>query len=209
MREEPQKKYAYAYIDGQNLFYAAKDAFGSSFPDYDPVCLAQKVCAAQGFTLARTHFYTGVPDAAENPFWHTFWTNKLNAVKSLKAEVFSRPLVYRETLVMLPDGTVKSERIGREKGIDVRLALDIVRHARLEVFDVAIIFSQDEDLVEAVKEVKSLSLKQDRWIKVMCAYPSLRNGKRQRGIDETDWFSFDENFYRACVDPTDYRPQQK
>jgi len=40
---EPADKRAFVFIDGQNLFYAAKQAFGYNFPNYDPQRLAQWV----------------------------------------------------------------------------------------------------------------------------------------------------------------------
>ena len=49
------------FFDGQNIFYHAKTAFGYSFPNYDPHKLAERICAAQGWQLAVTHFYTGRP----------------------------------------------------------------------------------------------------------------------------------------------------
>ena len=41
----------------------------------------------------------------------------------------------------LPDGTNHSFLAGEEKGIDVRLALDVIRMAHRQEFDVAVIFS--------------------------------------------------------------------
>jgi hypothetical protein len=32
---EPPVKRAFVFIDGQNLFHAAKEAFGYSYPNYD------------------------------------------------------------------------------------------------------------------------------------------------------------------------------
>ncbi len=42
-------KRAVAFIDGQNLFYAAREAFGYSYPNYDPKALAAKVRGEQGW----------------------------------------------------------------------------------------------------------------------------------------------------------------
>ena len=36
LTDEPAIKRAIAFVDGQNLFYAAKEAFGYSYPNYDP-----------------------------------------------------------------------------------------------------------------------------------------------------------------------------
>lgn len=42
----------------------------------------------------------------------------------------------------------------RQKGVDVRLGVDMVRHAANHVFDVAVLVAGDEDFVPAVKAVK-------------------------------------------------------
>jgi hypothetical protein len=41
MPTEPGIKRAFAFFDGQNLFYAAKEAFGYPFPNYDPRLLTE------------------------------------------------------------------------------------------------------------------------------------------------------------------------
>ncbi len=49
MPAEPAAKRTIAFFDGQNLFYAARHAFGYLWPNYDPLKLAQAVCQAQGW----------------------------------------------------------------------------------------------------------------------------------------------------------------
>ncbi|HXR04291.1 MAG TPA: hypothetical protein VN836_06240 [Verrucomicrobiae bacterium] len=44
MPAEPAIKRVVAFIDGQNLFYAAKTAFGYKHPNYDPKALATRLC---------------------------------------------------------------------------------------------------------------------------------------------------------------------
>ena len=125
------------FIDGQNLFYAAKEAFGYSYPNYDPLCLSQTICQSQGWNLIGTRFYTGVPDVQDDPFWHHFWSAKLAQMGRLGVTIFSRPLRYRNQTVNLPDGTKHTILVGQEKGIDVRVALDIVRLANEDLYDCA------------------------------------------------------------------------
>ena len=76
MRIEPIRKCACAFFDGQNLFYAVKKAFGYSYPNYAPDLLARAVCAAKGWELVATHFYTGIPRIRDDAFWNPFWTAK-------------------------------------------------------------------------------------------------------------------------------------
>jgi len=62
-----------------------------------------------------------------------------------------------------------------------KTALDVVRMAREKLYDVALIFSQDQDLSEAADEVKAISVQQDRWIKVACAFPISPTADNRRG----------------------------
>ena len=90
----------------------------------------------------------------------------------------------------------------------MRLGLDVVRMARNAELDVAILFSQDQDLAEVAQEVRDISRRADRWLKVVCAFPHGPNATASRGIDRTDWFRMAREFYDACVDPRDYRPRR-
>ncbi len=62
MAPETSPRRAVAFFDGQNLFHAARHAFGYTYPNYDPLALAAAVCQSQGWDLDEAHFYTGVPD---------------------------------------------------------------------------------------------------------------------------------------------------
>lgn len=208
MPEEPQVKRAYASIDGQNLFYAVKKAFGYAYPNYDPLALSQWLCHSRGWFLGRTHFYTGVPDARDNQSWNRFWAAKLASMGKRGIVTFSRPLRYRHQTLRLKDGTTTTAPVGREKGIDVRIALDVVRMARQREYDVALIFSQDQDLSEVADEVRRISMEQNRWIKVACAFPVSPTCDNIRGINNTDWIPIDREAYDNCLDPNDYRPNE-
>lgn len=205
MPPEPTTKRAIVFIDGQNLFHASKEAFGYSFPNYDVSALSTEVCVAKGWSLERVHFYTGIPSAQDDPFWHRFWTAKLAVMGTRGIDTFSRLLRYRSQTVQLPDGTSTNVTVAQEKGIDVRLALDVVRLAREGAFDVAVLCSQDQDLSEVADEVRAISIEQSRWIKVACAFPTSPMYRNARGVNNTDWIPFDRALYDRCIDLTDYR----
>lgn len=52
--------------------------------------------------------------------------------------VFWRTLRYRNKTVRLPDGTTYTFLTGEKKGIDVRIALDVIRLAHRQEYDVAL-----------------------------------------------------------------------
>jgi uncharacterized LabA/DUF88 family protein len=201
MPQEPAVKRAVAYFDGQNLFHAAKKAFGYTFPNYDAGKLAAAVCTARGWRLAQVRFYTGVPSALDDPKWHTFWTRKLLTMRRAGLHVYSRSLRYRNKVG--PGGT--PVLVGEEKGIDVRIAIDILSCTIRGDCDVVLLFSQDQDLSEVADEVQLISRQTDRWLKVASAYPASAAAQNRRGINRTDWIQIDRQTYDACVDPWDYR----
>jgi len=202
---EPKRKRTIAFVDGQNLYHATREAFGYTYPNFDVLALAQAVCKPNGWDLLRVHFYTGVPNAVDDARWNHFWTHKLAAMGRQGVWVFSRPLRYRNQLIHLPDGSQITFLSGEEKGVDVRLALDVIRMAHHEEFDVAIVFSQDQDLLEVAGEMRAIAREQARWIKVVSAFPFSPTTRNKRGIEKTDWVRIDRATYDACLDRRDYR----
>lgn len=205
MINEPSNKNAIVFFDGQNLFNAAKKAFGYPYPNYDPLKLAQAVCAQQKWGLSSVCFYTGIPDPIIDPKRHHFWASKLAVMGTRGIRSFTRPIRYQNEIIRLPDGNITTKPVGREKGIDVRIALDIVRYALEKRYDVALVFSQDQDLSEAVDEVKMIARREQRWIKIACAFPVSPTSSNTRGINGSDWIKIDKQLYDSCLDPNDYR----
>jgi uncharacterized LabA/DUF88 family protein len=205
--QEPPLKRATVFVDGQNLFHAAKDAFGYIYPNYDVCALAGAISQKQNWNLSQVKFYTGIPDASDNPFWNSFWMAKLAQMGRKHVSIFARLLRYRNQTVKLPNGMASTILVGQEKGIDVRLALDVVRLANQKKFDVALILSQDQDLSEVADEIRLISKYQMRWIKIACAFPTSPTRTNKRGINGTEWIPIDRNLYDSCIDPRDYRPK--
>ena len=208
MPSEPTNKRAVIFIDGQNLFHSAKEAFGYPFPNYDVKKLAATVCHAKGWQLQQVRFYTGFPDSADNPFWNHFWSAKLAQMGREGVHVFSRPLRYRNQTIQLPDGTTSSILVGQEKGVDVRLALDVISLAWQGDYDVACVFSQDQDLSEVADEIRAIAQTTDRWIEIASAFPFSPTSRNKRGINSTNWIKLDRGMYDAGIDPRDYRPKR-
>lgn len=206
MPTEPAIRRAVSFVDGQNLFFAAKEAFGYAYPNYDVRVLSETVCNRFHWNLTETRFYTGVPDARDNVKWHDFWSRKLAVMGRQGVRIFSRPLRYRNRTVQLPDGSKHSFLFGEEKGIDVRIALDIISFAYRSAFDVAVVFSQDQDLSEVAEEIRTIAGQQDRWIKIASAFPDSPTIRNRRGIEKTDWIKIDRATYDACLDRRNYWP---
>ena len=147
----------HVFIDGQNLYKSAKDAFGFDLPNFDVFALSGQLAKQQNCVLSGVNFYTGVPSLSEKPAWHHYWMKKLSAMGRKGATIFSPPLRYQKQTEVDRNGHVRTVNIGREKGVDVRLALDIVRHAMDSKINAIMIVSRDNDLHEAVQDVLKMA----------------------------------------------------
>lgn len=205
--EEPEVKRAVAFFDGQNFYRHAKEAFGHHHPNYDPIKLHNAVRAANGSTPSGVRFYTGTPSATVTAMWHGFWANRLLAMRRAGIFVYSRPIRYRVVEIELPDQSIYEVDVPQEKGIDVHIALDVMRLALSNQLDVAVVFSQDQDLSEVAEEIRQISRNTGRWLKMVSAFPTSPTATTKRGIDRADWFTMDQPFYDANLDAYDYRPK--
>lgn len=205
MPPEPAVKRAIAFFDGQNLFHSSREAFGYSYPNYDPFRLAERIVKDNGWRLSQVRFYSGVPAHGTDQFWNRFWMRKLSTMGRRGVISFTRELKVRTDSVLLADGSTHTFSTRQEKGIDVRIALDVVRLALDSKYDVAVLFSQDQDLSEVADEIRAISQLQRRWIKIASAFPVGGGATNARGIRGTTWIGIDQATYDSCIDPNDYR----
>ena len=182
------------FIDGQNLYRLAMRAYGRVYPyywpSYDVVKLANAlVSRVPERTLTEVRFYTGVPSESQSADWHGFWNNKLRHLQRQEVRV------YRQEL----------SAAGQEKGVDVRLAVELVQATYEQLYDVAIIVSQDADLAPAVAVARDIAQGQNRSVAFESAFPRIP-GRRDFGIPDTTWVPIDKATYDTCLDLSDYRP---
>ena len=82
-----------------------------------------------------------------------------------------RPLWCRNRKVGLSVSKQRCFLTGEEKGIDVRLALDVIALGQCREYDVALVMRQDQDLSEVAEEIRTIAREQRRWIKIASAVP--------------------------------------
>ena len=195
--EVPSKKKTVTFFDCQNLFRSAKAIWGYHFPNFDPIKLSKSVVgnhSSDGWRLNGIRLYTGIHVSWVNRALAHFWNEKLkkHSQADSRVFVFTRPLRYNVS------------GVAREKGIDIRIALDLIRMARLKQYDVAILFSQDADFSEVADEIRSLAKEQSRWIKIVSAFPFSPTSDKIFGVPKTDWIRIQKSEYDACIDISDY-----
>jgi uncharacterized LabA/DUF88 family protein len=130
------------FMDGANLYQAFRAAFGSA--RYSPAGLATVLAA--GRPVVHSGFYIG---AVTRQMGEDLYAHQQRFLAKLRAE--QGLTVWTRTL----------ERAGErwyEKGVDVKMATDMVAGAYTHRFDVAIVASGDSDLAPAVREVRGAGL---------------------------------------------------
>jgi hypothetical protein len=194
------------FIDGQNFYLSAKRAFGLRYPDFDIPALGRHLAArVSPDPDPVVRFYIGMPLMRFSPHWTTFWTNKLEAARAAGVEVTTRDLRY---LTETDPGSPGGVRVlsAREKGIDLRIALDVMAAARRPDCANILIVSRDQDFREVITDVRLMCDFARRDIGLWSAYPEVRDGPAfNRGVDGTRELRISRRDYDQLRDRADYR----
>lgn len=126
--------------------------------------------------------YRGEPNAAEQSTSHAAfqrqaqcWTNAAGDV-----ELVSRPLRYPKQWNVATHSYEWTGAKPHEKGVDVALAIDVVRMALSGDYDHAIVFSSDGDISPAVEEVLARRVSSADNPSITVASWDGKNGMRMR-----------------------------
>lgn len=189
------------FMDYQNLHGWARRQFQPvnahpAIGHVDPLRLARLLVSRRRSRslLESVRIYRGRPNptrqpkpAAANDRQTSQWE------RSPLVTVIRRPLRYPLDWPTTP---------AAEKGIDVALAVDLVRLAMTNAYDAAIVVSSDTDLLPAVETVYDLHLAHIE-VATWAGAPRLRFSTTQ-----LPWCHFvAEPEYRTIEDPTDYAAQ--
>ena len=212
--ERPSPLRIIVFIDGQNFYNDCKKNFGKG--ETYPHLLGQEVCGScfgNDRELKQVRFYTGIHTPDRNAKMNAYMARRLEVMKATSVWTFARPLKYSLQCVKNRDESPEFIEImkGREKGVDVRLALDLVWLALAEEFDVAVLVSTDTDLDEAVKDVLKLRKVTGRWLAVenaVCVGPvNPTTGRRppyKRLSSAGRLLYIDQEMFELIRDDTDY-----
>jgi uncharacterized LabA/DUF88 family protein len=127
-------------MDGANIYRAFQNAFGSG--KYSPVKLAVELAA--GRQLVSSHFYiAAVPQ-------------QMGVQLYADQQRFLMHLKQQPGLTLWTGRMAETNGRWYEKGVDVKIATDMVAMAYAGEYDVAVLVSGDGDLAPAVHEVRRL-----------------------------------------------------
>ena len=187
------------FLDYQNVLNGARACFHSRphsswDGQVDPLALGRLLVARRPWPseLAEVRVYRGLPDATRDPRTHAAHQRQTSAwTRSGHVRVLARPLRY-------PRGwpAVRPQ----EKGVDVALAVDVVRLAVEGAYDVGIVMSTDTDLVPALEAAVALGV----HVEVAAWAGPSANRRLSLGGDLPWCHHLRRDDYLATHDPTDY-----
>jgi uncharacterized LabA/DUF88 family protein len=130
------------FIDGSNLYFALKRNNKMTRVDYYQFSLA---LVGEKRRLIRTYYYNAGFDSAH-------FSEKAKSQQSFFDSLDRTP--YLELRL----GRIIQNREGHrmEKGVDVRMASDMVYYAARDFYDTAIVVTEDQDFAPAIALVKEL-----------------------------------------------------
>ena len=189
------------YIDFQNSYEAARSVFHEKKEPgrkgtFYPKALANQIVkiGEHPRVLNEVRVYRGMPSQEYEAFTHDAAQRQMDKWVKSDLTVITRPLMYQQNS--------NGNRRGFEKGIDVLLALDLVRGAIEDEYDVAVVVSCDTDIVPAIERVMEST---DKRVEVVgWKGPYGTTNRLVSGLKHLWAHWIDEGAYSKIIDNTNY-----
>lgn len=141
---------AAVFIDGSNIYHRLKGAARRlpgrySLLDFPVRQFSEWLVKPD--TLIAVRYYIGALKQHRDERWQKLYADQQRLIGKLQQQGVD--MVFGQ-FIQHPDKSV------HEKGVDVRIAVEMIRYARNNTYEVAYLLSSDTDLVPAVEEVQSL-----------------------------------------------------
>jgi uncharacterized LabA/DUF88 family protein len=132
------------FIDGSNLYKALFSAFGNSYLDYE--AFVRKLLGDR--KLLRTYYYNALPNQSADPLAYQSRQRFIEALRHIPYfQVVLGRIEYREQ---------NGNKVPQEKGVDIRIAVDMLDLAFKKAYNTAILVSGDSDFDRAIEVVKAM-----------------------------------------------------
>lgn len=144
----------FIFIDGNNFYFKLKELTSKfnkkySLLEFDFKKFSQWLVKSNN--LLEVHYYIGAVKRKNND-------SKSEELYANQQRLF-RKLQNQNIIVSLGQLIKHPDKTYHEKGVDVRLAVEMIRFAREDKYDIAYLISSDTDLVAAVEEARAFNKK--------------------------------------------------
>ena len=163
------KRTTFIYIDGLNLYYRAAKVHNIKWLNLLDLC-KEKLSAHND--IVKIKYFTAMIGRSFNEGGNTRQQMYLRALRTIpnleiilgrfKQEMDRRPLAANPSKLV-------EVLLVREKGSDVNLAVNMVNDAHKDLYNVAVVVSNDSDLMGAIKAVREA----EKIVGVICPSPEI------------------------------------
>lgn len=142
-----KKKRIAVYIDGSNFYHKLKDLKLGNLSKFDFRGLSEWLSLDREIISCR--YYIGKIRAEED-------NKKGQELRKNQQRLFSHLESEKQDFVVKAGYMMKNGGVYHEKGVDVKLAVDLLIGAYDNLYDTAILISSDTDLIPAIRKVRHL-----------------------------------------------------
>ncbi|MFA4817329.1 MAG: NYN domain-containing protein [Parcubacteria group bacterium] len=150
MKDSKKTKRVAIYIDGSNFYYKLKDLEIKNLA-YFSYGKFSKLLAREHQIVAK-RYYVGIVRTKEGDA-------KSKRMQENQVRLFNHLRSGSEGFNIQRGYLMKNDGVYHEKGVDVKMAVDLLVGAYEDMYDVAILVSSDTDLIPAIQKVKQLGKK--------------------------------------------------
>lgn len=141
------------FVDGNNFYRGCKDNLGRV--DVDIAKLGHVFAKILSGTLTRTYYYNAWISDRFDPIGHEKQRKFFESLeRAPQVTVKFGRLIYHP----MREGGIDSRFFPTEKGIDVQIAVDMIRIGLLKACDTIVLVSGDSDFLHAITFVKDLGV---------------------------------------------------
>jgi len=167
--DETQLPKAEVFIDLQNF-----NSFLSSCCGVNPfrlhiVNFMKEWLHFNGMSVGQIRIYTGVPDERIEPARAEAVHKRLSWLHGTGARIFTHKMAYSRS-------RENGEQRGREKGVDVRLASELVEAVAVRGVRRVVVVTQDRDLVQGLDVARNICMMRGEYLHAFS--PELRDLSR-------------------------------
>ncbi|KKP79532.1 MAG: hypothetical protein A2271_01530 [Candidatus Moranbacteria bacterium RIFOXYA12_FULL_35_19] len=141
-----QKRIA-IYIDGSNFYYKLRDLEVPNTTYFNYSGLSRWL--ARDRVIISKRYYIGVVRAKEND-------EKGQKLRKNQQRLFNHLCSPLQGFIVKQGYLMKNDGVYHEKGVDVKMAVDLLVGAYEDLYDTAILLSSDTDLIPAIQKIKHL-----------------------------------------------------
>lgn len=149
MDKNPEKtKRVVVYIDGSNLYYKLKELDIKNITYFRYGGLAGYLAGENRIIVAKRYYVGAVRAKGKD--------KKAVRMQESQVRLFNHLRSKTEGFSVKKGYLMKSDSVYHEKGVDVKIAVDLLVGAYENMYDTAILLSSDNDLIPAIQKVRHL-----------------------------------------------------